>query len=139
MNYRCLLAAMLAWTIATPALAAESIAGKWMTKERDSIIEIGRCGSAMCGKVLRVFKLGADGKQMLDLHNPEAHLRGRPIEGIVVLTDFTDNGSDWRGRIYDPKSGKSYKSFASRNPDGTLKVQGCIGFICRTLTWTAAR
>ncbi|MEO7470189.1 MAG: DUF2147 domain-containing protein, partial [Sphingobium limneticum] len=27
----------------------------------------------------------------------------------------------------------------SRNANGTLKVQGCIAFFCKTQTWTAVR
>jgi uncharacterized protein (DUF2147 family) len=138
MKSRHLLAIFLAAT-AVPALAAEPIAGKWLTTERDSIIEIGQCGGVTCGKVLQVFKPGPDGKRMLDSHNPSPELRERAVQGITVLTDFHDEGTDWRGKIYDPKSGKSYKAFASRKPDGTLLVQGCIAFICRSFIWTPAR
>jgi uncharacterized protein (DUF2147 family) len=138
MNSRYCVVLLIA-TMAQPAFAAESISGKWMTTERDSIIEIGQCGSVTCGKVLHVFKVGPDGKRMLDSHNPSPELRDRPVQGINVLTDFRDAGSDWRGKIYDPKSGKSYKAFASRKPDGNLLVQGCIAFICRSFTWTPAR
>ena len=51
---------------------------------------------------------------------------------FVKVTGFTDGGHLWNGRIYDPKSGKSYKSKLNRNPDGTLTVQGCVAK--RTLT-----
>ncbi len=119
-------------------MAAAPITGKWLTTERDSIIEIAPCASGLCGTILRVLKVGPAG-QTTDSNNPVVALRTRPLVGIVILTGFADSGSDWRGRIYDPRSGRSYKSIVSHNPDGTLKVQGCIGFICRTLVWTAAR
>lgn len=124
--------------LAAPAVAAEPIAGKWMTTEKDSIIEIGQCGGTTCGKVLRVFKTMPDGGRMLDFHNPSPGLRSRPVQGITILTDFRDEGPDWRGKIYDPKSGKTYKAFATRKPDGNLLVQGCVAFICRNFIWTPA-
>lgn len=127
---------------ASPALAAAPIAGKWLTAERDSIIEIAPCDAArrtvLCGKVIRVSKLGADRKAMLDFNNPSPALRSRPIQGINVLSDLMDGGSDWRGKIYDPRSGKNYKSIIVRKADGNLSVQGCITFICKTLVWTPA-
>ena len=81
----------------------------------------------------------APGAAATDVNNKNAALRSRTIVGMPVLSEFTDGGSDWRGRIYDPKSGKTYKSILKREADGTLKVQGCIAFFCRTQRWTPAR
>jgi uncharacterized protein (DUF2147 family) len=125
--------------IAMPANAAMPVTGKWITQERDSVVEIGRCGNAVCGRVLRVLKMMPNGKTPIDLNNPDPALRGRTVEGIMIFSGFTDSGSHWNGRLYDPKSGKSYNSKLSRNPDGSLKVQGCIGPFCKTFTWMAAR
>jgi len=135
-----LIAAMSLFVITSAAQAAAPVTGKWITAERDSIVEIGQCGTHVCGHVLRLSIKAADGKPMLDRNNPDPGLRTRPIQGLTILTDFSDGGANWTGRIYDPKSGKSYKSYLSRNPDGTLKVQGCVAtFLCRTFTWTPAR
>ena len=123
----------------SPALAAAPVTGKWMTAERDSIIEIGTCGATVCGKVHRVMKMMDNGKPPIDANNPNPALRNRPVQGMMLLTGFTDGGNQWNGQIYDPKSGKTYKSKLSRNPDGTLKVQGCIGPFCKAFTWTAAK
>ena len=110
-----------------------------MTAERDSIIEIGTCGATVCGKVHRVMKMMDNGQAPIDANNPNPALRNRPVQGMMLLTGFTDGGNQWNGQIYDPKSGKTYKSKLSRNPDGTLKVQGCIGPFCKAFTWTAAK
>lgn len=124
--------------LAAPAQAAPPIAGRWVTQEGDSIVTIGPCGEQTCGKIT-TFLRKPDTPNPTDRNNPDPALRGRPVLGMAVLTGFTDQGKDWRGRIYDPRSGKSYKSILSRNSDGTLKVQGCIAFICRTQTWKPAR
>ncbi len=131
--------AVLAIAAAAPAVAAAPVVGKWTTAERDSIIEIGRCGPTVCGRVLQILKAMPNGKAPIDANNPDPALRGRPVQGMMILTGFTDNGSNWLGKIYDPKSGKTYTSYLTKNGDGTLKVQGCYGPFCKTITWSAAR
>lgn len=133
------LIALVAISVTTPVVAARPVTGKWMTSEKDSIIEIGTCGATVCGKVLRLMKAMPDGKMPVDGNNPDPALRTRPIEGVMILSGFTDGGSVWTGRIYDPRSGKSYKSKLNRNADGTLNVQGCVAFFCQAFKWTAAK
>lgn len=124
---------------APPALsAAQPISGRWSTEGGKAIVQIGPCGQAVCGRIAKVVK-PTPGAPQNDANNPDVALRARPIEGLTILTGFTDSGSLWKGRIYDPESGKTYASKLSRNADGTLKVQGCIAFFCRTQTWRAVR
>ena len=52
-----------------------------------------------------------------------------------MLTGFTADSDRWRGKIYDPESGKTYRSEVNRE-GAVLKVKGCISFFCRTQTWT---
>lgn len=122
---------------AAPLDAAGPIAGRWITPEGDSVVTIGPCGGATCGRIT-AFLRPPPKPDPKDSNNPDAALRGRSILGLAVLTGFTDAGKEWRGRIYDPRSGRGYRSVLSRNSDGTLKVQGCIAFLCRTQTWKAA-
>lgn len=137
MILRLSLSAALTAVAFTPAAAATSITGKWLTPAKDSIIEIAPCGPKMCGRVWKILKPKGDG---LDRNNPNPALRNRPIlGGVAILSDFIDGGSQWTGTIYDPRNGKSYRSNVAKNPDGSLKVQGCIAFFCQTQTWTAAR
>lgn len=123
--------------LATPAWAAQPIAGRWITPEGDSVVTIGPCGNRTCGRITAFLKRPPTPNPR-DTRNPDAALRSRPILGLAVLSGFTDQGKDWRGRIYDPRSGRSYKSIVSRNADGTLKVQGCVAFLCRTQVWRPA-
>ncbi len=118
--------------------AATPIAGRWLTEEKTAVVTIAPCGTSTCGRITRLLKAPPSGPPV-DANNPDPRLRDRPIEGLVILTGFTDGGSDWRGRIYDPKSGKTYKSILKHEGDGSLKVQGCIAFFCRTQRWTPAR
>lgn len=126
---------LLALLIAGPVAAAQPVAGRWMTPARDSVVEIGKCGAAVCGKVVRLLK-PVEGGPATDRNNPDAALRARPLLGLPILTDFIDKGSQWSGTIYDPRNGKSYRSNLKRTAEGQLNVQGCIAFFCQTQVWT---
>ena len=39
------------------------------------------------------------------------------------------------GKIYDPRSGNTYKSNLYLSQDGILKVEGCLAFICDGEEW----
>ena len=109
-----------------------------MAGQRDAVVHIAQCGKSLCGKIEKILK-PTPGRPNTDVENADPALRSRPLVGLPLLTGFGDAGSHWKGTIYDPESGKSYTSKISRNADGTLKVQGCIAFFCKTQTWTAVR
>lgn len=122
-----------AWT--APAMAAAPIAGHWLNADGSGVIEIGPCGATVCGRLVRILKR-APGAPTVDANNHDPALRHRAIQGMAILTGFTDSGKDWRGTIYDPRNGRTYKSIVFRNDDGSLAVKGCIAFICQTQRWT---
>lgn len=130
------LLAALVLGLGAPVAAATPVGGRWLPPSGDSVIEIGRCGAAVCGRVLRVLKpiQGA----AVDRNNPDPALRTRPIVGLPILTGFTDGGDVWRGRIYDPRNGRTYRSTLKRTADGALEVQGCVAIFCQTQRWTHA-
>lgn len=123
---------------ALPASAAIPVTGRWYTEARESIVQIGACGPVICGKVAKVLKAPPSGGKPLDINNPDPTLRSRPIEGIVLLSGFRDAGDEWEGQIYDPRAGKTYKSYLQKQPDGSLKVKGCLGPFCRSVKFTPA-
>ena len=118
--------------------AAPGIEGLWRTDDGKAVIRIGACGQQTCGWVARVLDRGPK-VPSTDVNNPDARLRQRPILGLPTLTGFTRDGAVWKGgRAYDPKSGRSYRATLERNPDGSLKVTGCVLIVCRSLRWTPA-
>jgi uncharacterized protein (DUF2147 family) len=134
------LCAGLAVITAVPLFAAAPVAGRWYTDGRDSIIEIGPCGAAVCGRVIKIIKVSPGTPAVpLDGHNPDPKLRHRPIQGLTILSGFTDTGPEWTGTIYDPRAGKSYNSKMKRLADGTLQVKGCWGPFCRTVIFTPVK
>ncbi|ETI64861.1 hypothetical protein C100_05110 [Sphingobium sp. C100] len=124
--------------VALPAQAAQPVTGRWATVDGKAIVNIAPCGKQLCGRIEKIVK-PTPGRPHTDIKNPDPTLRSRPLVGLALLSDFSDAGDIWKGTIYDPESGKSYNSKVSRNGDGTLKVQGCIAFFCKTQTWTPVR
>lgn len=130
--------ASVAVLAATPALAAPSpVTGRWLTVDGKAIVEIGTCGRSLCGRIARVLK-PRPGGPAIDANNPNAALRRRPIEGLTILSGFAAKGDRWAGRIYDPESGRTYRSELRADGD-TLSVKGCFGPFCRTQAWTRVR
>lgn len=123
--------------VAVPVEAAQPITGRWLTDGGKAVVSIGRCGRQLCGRVERVLR-APPGSPRTDAHNPNPALRGRPIVGVAILSGFSEDGDAWRGRIYNPEDGRSYKSIVRREGDA-LKVKGCIVFFCRTQIWRPAR
>ena len=121
------------------ALAAEPINGRWVTEERDAVIEIKPCGNATCGTIARFLVPPPDGLDQRDINNPEPSLRRRRLLGLPVLTQFQEEDTLWRGRIYDPKSGRSYRSVIRRTGPNMIEVRGCIGPFCQAQVWRRAR
>lgn len=135
---RLALLAAPAIALAAPAYAADPIAGRWITEERDAIVTIGDCGRSTCGRISRFLETPPDGPDQRDINNPDADLRDRKLLGLPVLTSLSQDGDLWRGRIYDPKSGKTYRSVIRRVSAGRMEVKGCIGPFCQTQVWTRA-
>lgn len=121
-----------------PVQAAVSVSGLWLTTEKDSVVEISPCGPSLCGRIVRILVTNPNGPPK-DVNNPNPALRAQPIQGLAILTGFKDVGKNWQGTAYDPRAGKSYKSYLTLMRDGTLEVKGCIGPFCRTRSWTRAR
>ena len=131
--------AFAALIAAAPLLAAQPVEGRWLTEERDAVITIGDCGKTLCGRITKFLVTPPQGADQRDVNNRIPKLRSRKLLGMPVLTGFTEDGDEWRGEIYDPKSGKTYRSIIRRKNAATLEVKGCLGPFCQTQTWKRAR
>ena len=123
---------------ASPALGSEPVTGRWVTAEKDGVILIAPCGKSLCGTIDRFLVPPPQGLDQRDVNNPDAKLRTRKLLGMPILSGFTADGDVWRGRIYDPKNGKSYRSIIRRKGANVLEVKGCIGPFCQTQVWKKA-
>lgn len=134
---------LLAGLAAGSAAAAPSapVTGTWLDQTGRAGITISPCGDKLCGRItwLRA-PLDAQGKPKHDAHNTNPAERDRPICGLPMLGGFTADGDGaWTGgTIYDPQSGKTYRSNMHLKNDGTLHVRGYVGIplFGRSETWT---
>ncbi|WP_022681814.1 DUF2147 domain-containing protein [Sphingobium bisphenolivorans] len=124
--------------LASGATPAPDISGLWLTDDRKGLVRIEPCGTRMCGRIVRILDKRPN-VPGTDVNNPDPALRQRPLLGLVSLWGFTRAGAVWKdGRAYDPQTGKSYRSTLQVSPDGSLKVTGCVLFICQSRRWTRA-
>ena len=139
MRFKAFTLAAATTLLATPAVAAGPIAGTWVTEDGDAIVRIGDCGSSVCGKIAKFLETPPQGADQRDVNNPNPKLRKRKLLGMPVLTGFREESDLWRGEIYDPKAGKTYRSVIRRKNATTLEVKGCVGPFCQTQNWKKAR
>lgn len=121
------------------ASAAAPVTGRWVTQSKDGVVEIYECGATICGKIAKFLVTPPAGPGAKDVNNPNKALRSRTILGMNILTGFKAEGNEWKGQIYDPKSGKTYRSVVYKGKSGNLVVKGCVGPFCQAQTWTPAR
>lgn len=127
------LAAGLAVTV--PLHAAEPVTGRWVTAEKDGVVLIAPCGKALCGTLDKFLVPPPGGADQRDINNPDPAQRKRRLLGLPILSGFTAEDDAWRGKIYDPKSGKTYRSIIRRKGPNVLEVKGCVGPFCQTQVW----
>lgn len=123
---------------AMPAAAAD-ITGVWATGTEGGRVEIYKCGSALCGRVVDASRLRAN-PDLRDVRNSDPALRQRKLKGLVVLKGFTGGPREWKGGpVYDPESGDgASKGQLKLLPGGKLELKGCVAFFCRTKIWSRA-
>jgi uncharacterized protein (DUF2147 family) len=143
-----LLALSFVIAIACPAGAVgpDSIIGRWTTPDKTAQFEIYGCGSLYCGKIAWLREPDyppADkkmpGRPKVDGNNPDPALRSRTLSGLPFISGFRYEGDNsWRGMIYNPEDGRTYRCIFSTAGDNQLKVRGYIGIplLGQTQTWT---
>ena len=123
-----------------PDLAAQDIAGKWITindrtGEAGSVVESVVEGDRALGYV-RMLVRQERLKSHCDLCKDDR--KDQPIVGMQILRGLQRDGDEWvGGRILDPQEGKIYdcKMWVE---DGHLKLRGYVGFLYRTQSWIPA-
>lgn len=125
-----------------PVLAApEAVIGDWMTPSGVKV-HLAPCAAKralLCANLVSLKEPNdKTGAPLRDTANADASLRSRPLVGIPILTDMKPTGpSAWgEGKVYELNAGKTYDAKMSLNPDGTLKVEGCVSVLCRGVNWT---
>ena len=124
--------------ISTNLFGESLIFGYWLTS--GSVVKTENCDGYICAKIETIIvEDGVDPKQILDDQNKDKALRSRPLVGINIFYNFLIKDINQKafkgGKVYDPRRGKTYKSKLHLNDDGTLRVEGCLAFICDGENW----
>lgn len=118
------------YSLAGIAQEAEKIVGIWWNEEKTSKIKVEKKDGKYIGTVVYMIpEKYVDGKPPLDVENPDEKLQSRSVVGIQILDGFEYNAKDkeWKkGKIYDPKSGKTYDCYAWFEGDELLKLKGFV-------------
>ncbi|MBC7417337.1 MAG: DUF2147 domain-containing protein [Pedobacter sp.] len=130
--------------IVEPKTPANLILGKWMSTQKNLIVEVYREDNEFRAKVFWFSDKDNTSKPMAsrtDWRNPDENLRKRKLLGMDILKDLQYNSESKRwedGLIYDPVSGREWSSVAYFDDQGNLKVKGYwhFEFISKTLTFS---
>lgn len=110
---------------ALPATAsAQALEGKWANPKRSVIVDVSRCGAALCGTV-----------SWASPHNKEKGV----TPGKRVLSDLKPLGDGvYRGRALEPKRNISGSATVRQQGPNTMVVKGCAvaGLFCKEQRWT---
>ena len=115
--------------------AEDDVFGYW-TEPGGSTIHIERCADAVCAVLAGISK---SEPYTTDGQNPDPALRTRPLCGLRIGESFHLEGTGKLegGKLYDPKSGKTYQGSIEAKGN-TLKLRGYVGakIFGRTETWS---
>lgn len=117
----------------------DDILGKWINSSGEGQIEVVKKGDTYFGKLVWIKEPNDEnGKTRLDVKNPNASLRQKPLLGLEIVKNFIFEDDKWTdGKVYDPKTGKTYSGNMSMDGLNKLNMRGYIGIsiIGRTEVW----
>jgi uncharacterized protein (DUF2147 family) len=126
--------------IANVSVASDAIEGVWVTSDGDGLIEFQLQDENLSGVIAGSLSDPNRAKPArYDDLNPDPNLRERPLLGLAIVTNLLSSGSnEWKGQVYDPNTGKTYKCTLTLVNADTLKLRGYIGFslLGKTRVWT---
>ncbi|MCP4552453.1 MAG: DUF2147 domain-containing protein [Bacteroidetes bacterium] len=132
-------------TVLAQDVKGDDVIGTWLNEDEDAHIQITKRDNQFFGKVSWIKDpIDSDtGEAKLDKLNPDESLRSRPKLGLEIFTSFNFNGDDrWdNGKIYNPKSGKTYKCYIELRGIDKIKIRGFIGatILGKTTYWTRVK
>jgi len=131
---------------ASASFAARPEIGVWYDDSGQGAIEVYICAdnpNRLCGRIVWLKEpLNAEGVAKHDRYNPDPANQARPICGLPMLwgLGLMSDGSFDDGKIYDPKTGKTYSVALQYTDPDKLVVTGYLGvkMLGKTFTWTKA-
>lgn len=130
---------MLVFTSVLIFAQSDPIIGKWQNPSGEGRIEIYKKGEKYFGKLYWLKEPNdAQGNIKKDVKNPDKSLQSRQVQGLEILTNFSKDGNVYQdGKIYDPKTGKTYSCKMTLQGTDKLDIRGYVGvsLFGRTESW----
>ena len=134
------------YALTSVAQEADKIVGIWWNDEKTTKIEVEKKDGKYIGTIVYMipekYENGAPPK---DDENPDPALRDRSVVGIQILNGFEYDAKkeEWiNGKIYDPKSGKTYDCYMWLDDPNILSIKGYVmgmKFVGRETKWTRVK
>ncbi|HEY0164192.1 MAG TPA: DUF2147 domain-containing protein [Sphingomicrobium sp.] len=125
-----LFALPVASLLAAPAVAANSVEGRWTNPKRTVVIEVAPCGPAWCGTVV-----AASAKA-----RAKARKGGtRELIGTRILSNARPVGNGvFKGKGFVPKRNIYAPATIRQRGPNVMEVEGCAlgGLLCKEQRWT---
>lgn len=114
---------------AAPA-SAQALEGQWTNYKKNVIVQVERCGSSYCGRVV----------QATEKAKAKARRGGtEELVGTQILTGLKPIGDGkFRGRAFVPKRNIHATATVRQVSEDVMQVQGCVlgGLLCDSERWT---
>jgi uncharacterized protein (DUF2147 family) len=134
-----IMALMMLFTSVAIFAQSDPIVGKWQNPSGEGRVEIYKKGDKYFGKLYWLKEPNNEqGTIKKDIKNPDKSLQSRQVQGLEILTNFSKDGQVYSGgKIYDPKSGKTYSCKMTLQGSDKLDIRGYVGvsLFGRTETW----
>lgn len=128
---------MISCSLGLMAQPSEAALGLWLTDEGESHVKIFRDGEEFKGKIVWLRNPKDDRGQ------PVTDDNGDPVLNMVFMTEFVyEDGEYVDGKVYNPKTGKTYYGSMELDGKNVLKLRGSLdqsGWFGRTETWTRVK
>lgn len=139
MKYFSILLLLTAITFSGFSQHKDAILGRWVNPSGEAHVEISKKNDKYFGKMVWLKNpRDEQGVAKTDVKNPEPGLKSRPLLGLEILKDFVFEDGKWTdGKIYDPKSGKTYSCNITLKDNNQISIRGYMGIslIGRSETW----
>jgi uncharacterized protein (DUF2147 family) len=135
------------WVLLAQQAMAEKIEGNWVLADGSAVVslivesETGAASAEVVSLLRPTFSVmdgyGVPGAPRTDINNPDKALRDRLVLGLKLASELRWDDGQWRGKIYDPGSGKTFRCNIRVVAPDLLEVRGHIGIslLGRTMYW----
>ena len=132
---------------ASASTDTNTLQGRWILSDGSAVIDVtpGEDDETLTGTIVGLLRhtfspidgYGSPGTPRVDINNPDASLKQRSVIGLEIMPELVANGDHWRGHIYDPRTGRSYRCVISMEGNDLVHIRAYVGpsLFGRSMYW----